>query len=356
MKAMLLCAGLGERMLPLTRALPKPALPVLGRPMAAQTLARLARHGVDTAVVNLHHLPGVLREALGDGLALGLRHLRYTWEEKLLGTGGGIRNAAAYLRGGEPFLVVNSDCLSDVDLGAALATHRHSGLAATLVLFGPRPGYSTVDVDAEGRVRSIAGRPPADPDVVAGRYLFTGVQVLEPELLERIPAGSPSDIVRDVHLQLVADRRVGAYVHRGVWWDLGSCAGYLRGCLDLLELPEDRRREVAETDDVVQFGEATVAVGAGADFHSGVELRGRVALGSRCHVGEGSTIEDSVLLPGARIGPGCTIRCSIVGPSAEVPAAVDLEQVVACEDARPEEPPPPLSRREEGLLIRDLEP
>src|SRR5262249_37451135 len=109
MKAMLLAAGLGERMRPLTDLLPKPALPVLGRPLAVIVLHRLALQGMSTVVVNLHHRPDALRELLSDGRELGLKHLIYSFEETILGTAGGLRNAARHLRGGDTILVRNAD-------------------------------------------------------------------------------------------------------------------------------------------------------------------------------------------------------------------------------------------------------
>ncbi len=355
MKAMLLCAGLGKRLLPLTRTVPKPIVPVLGRPIAALNLERLARYGVTTAVVNLHHLPDVVRRTLGDGAKLGLR-IVYTHEERLLlGTGGGVRNAAAHLSGRDPLIVVNSDFLSDIDIRAALKAHRASGCEATLVLAERRTGYSTVDVDAAGRIRSIAGTPAIAPDTIAGRHLFTGLQILEPRVLERIPAAGPSDIVRHVHMGLAAEGRLGAFVHRGLWWEFGGCRAYLDGSLALLDLPAERLREVARTDDVRRLDGVRVAVGTGADFHNAVDLRGRVALGADSTVAEGTSVEDCVVMPGARIGPGCTLRRAIVGPHAEIPAGMELSDVLVGHDDDPDSAPPADTRRENGLLIRRIE-
>ena len=120
MKAMLLAAGLGTRMLPLTLTAPKPLLPVLGRAMARQTLRRLGGFGVEQAVLNLHHMPDRVREDLGEGAEDGLPRLSYTQEPQLLGTGGGIGNAAPHLRGDGAFVVCNGDFLADIDLDAAL--------------------------------------------------------------------------------------------------------------------------------------------------------------------------------------------------------------------------------------------
>ena len=164
MKAMLLAAGMGQRMSPLTHRMPKAAVPVLGRPIAVQILLRLARCGVDRVVVNLHRHAELLRRTLENEPRQGLPGVDFTREEQILGTAGGLRNAGTLLRGDGPILVHNSDSIADIDVDAALAAHRRSGCLATLVLTGSRPGYAGVDVDASGRVGldcGTTGRRPA---------------------------------------------------------------------------------------------------------------------------------------------------------------------------------------------------
>ena len=190
MKAMLLAAGKGERMYPLTLELPKAAIPVLGRPMALQILNRMAQAGIEEAAVNLHHLPQKMREVLEKGFGNGIPALHLSHEETILGTAGGLRRAAPTLRGDGPILVHNSDSLADIDLLAALRAHQESGHLATLVLTRARPGYSLVDVDGQGRVLSLAGKPSVEPGRVAASYLFTGCHILDESLLDRSPVKS----------------------------------------------------------------------------------------------------------------------------------------------------------------------
>lgn len=356
MKAMLLAAGLGNRMLPLTRILPKPTIPVLGRPIAAQILRRLADFGVSRAVVNLHHMPERLRSVLADGSDLGLEGIHYAHEETILGTGGGIRNAASELRGDGDFLVHNADFLSDVDLAALLTAHRSSGCLATLVLVPSRPPYTFVDIDSSNRVVSIGGHPEPPADATARNYLFTGLHVLSDELVDRIPAEGPSNIVTDVYLNLVAERKLGAFVHDGFWWEFGDPGNYLEGSLRLLELPPERTASIAMTDPIRELDEARVAVGEGSDFHSGVSLVGRVVVGMAAMIGEGSTVEDSVVMPEAWVSPGSRIRRTIVGPGTELPIGCELQDVLICVDPDPEAAPPPGATREDGLLFTPLPP
>ncbi len=354
MRAMLLAAGVGERMLPLTKLLPKPAIPVLGRPLAVLILHRLAQAGISTAVVNLHHHPEKMRTVLGDGSDVGLKRLCYSEEKTILGTAGGIRNAAPLLRGGETILVRNSDFLADIDLTEVTATHLASGSMVTLVLAPHRAGYPAIEVDASGQVLSLGGQPRVTPGKAVGRYLFTGFQLMEEEALDRIPHETPSDLVRDLYRALAAEKQVSSYIHRGFWWEFGSPADYLEGSLELLGMDPERRLQVAMTDPVERVGDASVAIGAGADCHAGTDLRGRVALGFASFVGEGTVLEDTVIMPEAWIGPGSSLRRSIVGPGTEVPAGFQMEDALVCSDPDPTAPLQPDTERVAGLAVRSL--
>jgi NDP-sugar pyrophosphorylase family protein len=354
MKAMLLSAGFGVRMRPLTYTLPKPAIPVLGRPIAAQILHRMACNGVTEAVVNLHHLAGVVRSMLGSGADSGLPPIRFSFEETILGTGGGVRKAAPLLRGAGPILLNNCDFLCDIDLRTVLGEHRRSGLRATLVLAPPRAGYSIVEVDGTGRVLSLGGRPEADPGQVAGSYLFTGCHVIDESLLERLPENRPSNIVLDLYRPLAAEGLLGSVVHEGFWWEFGSPALYLEGSLGLFDLASETRRQILDHDPVQELDGGLAAVGTGAKMHTTAELRGRAALGFASYISERVRLVDSVVMPEAWIGPGCRVERSIVAPGVEVPSSLEIEEMVVCADPGPDTSLPAGSRRDNGLLFSPL--
>ncbi len=353
MKAVVLCAGLGERLLPLTRSLPKPALPVLGRPLVCQILGRLAREGIREAVVNLHHIPSRLVEAVGDGTTLGLERVHYTHEPEILGTAGALREAAVHLQGERAILVHNGDFLSDIPVGDVVEFHLGSGCPATIVVAAHRPGFTEVHLGAGRRVLGFGSSPR--PRGSAGSYLFTGFHVLSAELLERIPAGRPSDLVRDLYRGLVVSRQLAAYVHEGFWWEFGSAPAFLEGCLKLFDLPSERRARIAHTDPIRDLDGARLAAGPGADLHAGgIVLRGRVALGFASLVAEGATLEDTVVMNEAWVGPGSSLRRVIVGPETEVPAGSAIEEAVVCPDADPTEDLPDGTERRDGLLVRSF--
>jgi NDP-sugar pyrophosphorylase family protein len=161
--------------------------------------------------------------------------------------------------------------------------------------------------------------------------------------------------VTDIYMDLLPDRRLGAYVHDGFWWEFGTLGTYMEGSLRLLDLPAEQIEAMVETDPVREIDAARVAVGDGA-VHDGVVLIGRVALGMASMVGEGSTVEDSVIMPGAWVPPGCHLRHSIVGPGTELPVGTELVDALICTDPFPDSEPPPGATREDGLLFAPLPP
>lgn len=306
MKAMVLAAGLGLRMRPLTLLRAKPALPVLDRPLLQLTLERLARAGVRDVVVNLHHLPESVIEASGPGRRHGLR-VRYSREREILGTGGGPRKVREFF-GREPCLLVNGDVFFDFDLRALVARHRASGALATLAL-RPLPdprAYSSVVTDRRGRILSIAGRPRPARGTVS---MFASVHVLEPRLLERLPPG-PSDSVRDLYMPLLAEGAHLAGVRcAGAWYDFGRPALYRDAQLRMLR------------------GRGQVLVGSGARVAPAAAVR-RSVLGARSRVAKYARVERSVLWEGAVVEAGARVLGSIVTTAGVVRAGERARGVI----------------------------
>jgi len=308
MKAMVLAAGLGLRMHPLTLLRAKPVLPVLNRPLLHWTMARLARAGVRDVVVNLHHLPETVTAVLGTGRRWGLR-IRYSHEPAVLGTGGGPR-AVRSLFGDEPLLVVNGDVLFDIDLRRLLAAHRASGARATLALRrNPVPyAYSPVVSDRSGRILSIAGRPRRARGAVT---MFASVHVLDPALLDRLPEGA-SDSVLDLYIPLLAEgARLRGVRTRGAWYDFGRPSLYRDAQLRLLP----------------GRGRDRVLVDAKARVAATARLR-RSVVGSGARVAAGARVERSVLWEGAAVEAGARVAGAIVATGGVVRAAERAEDVI----------------------------
>jgi mannose-1-phosphate guanylyltransferase len=296
-KAMILAAGLGERMRPLSLLRAKPALPVLGRPLIQWTLETLAGAGVTDVVVNLHHLPESVRAAVGKR-PHGLRVI-FSHERRILGTAGALRRARRFL-GDDPILLVNGDVVFDFELADLVRRHRRSAAQATLAL-RPNPDpdrYGPVVTSPDGRVLSLAGCPRRARGRVS---LFTGVQVLDPSLIEMLPPGR-SDIVPHLYAPAIerGDLILGVRV-RGAWYDLGHPAAYRDSQLAMMVSGSGRER-------CSSFVDPRAKVGDGVRLDRSVVWDGvRIGRGARitrsvvaANVGAGEVVRDEVVVPGGR--------------------------------------------------------
>jgi mannose-1-phosphate guanylyltransferase len=234
MRAMILAAGKGTRLRPLTDTVPKPLLEVAGRPMIAFPLQLLRDAGVTEVVINLHHLGGQIRAQLGDGSAYGV-HITYSEEDPILDTGGAIAAARTFLSH-ETFLVLNADTVIELRLRDVIDFHRRHGGLATMVL-RPDPDALRNDdirVDATQRIRRLLGKDyGGGPGAAAERMMFPGVHVFEPRLFDYLPAGVYS-ITRAVYPRLLeACEPVYGYVQRGYWRVLDTPEDLAAGRLEI---------------------------------------------------------------------------------------------------------------------------
>jgi NDP-sugar pyrophosphorylase family protein len=219
---MVLAAGRGTRLAPRTDSTPKPLVAVGGRPLLEHILAFLRAGGIEEVVINLHHLGHLIEQHVGDGARFGLR-IRYSWEDPILDTGGGIKRAQPLLRG-EPFVVANGDSLLDLRLHDVIGYHRARGGLATMVLRADPDAarYGLVEVDSDDRVRRVAGLPVG----VSGRFngfMFAGLHVLEPDVFSWMEPEGAYSITRVTYPRLLAaDVPVYGCVTRGRWINIDT--------------------------------------------------------------------------------------------------------------------------------------
>lgn len=318
MRAMILAAGYGTRLWPLTIDRAKPAIPFMGRPLVGYVAEYLARYGFREIVVNLHHRPESVRAALGDGTRFGVR-FHYVSEPTILGTGGALDNARTLLDA-DAFVVVNGKIATDIDLAAALETHRRMRALATLVLRAnaARERYSQVRV-SDGFITGFGGYPESDNaggaastaqkerarrvrggedelESEGAPLMFTGIQVLDPRIFEFIPRGVFSHTVTDTYIPAIArGERVAAHLAEGHWYELSTVRRYLETSVALLQR-EGRGVEV---------GEGSV-IGGGADVSESVLWEGvrvesgarvcRAVLGAGVRVAAGEVVEDAAVV------------------------------------------------------------
>ncbi|TMA28808.1 MAG: NDP-sugar synthase [Deltaproteobacteria bacterium] len=337
MKAMVLCAGFGTRLRPLTDQVPKPLVPLCGLPLLRYNFALLQNAGVSEIVINTHHL-GAEMEKGAQKLAAELRlDLHVSREGKqILGTGGGVRRAQPMLGGGT-FFLLNGDMIFDVDLQAALAAHRAAGAAATMVLLPYPKGatYGAVEVDAAFNVRRIAGRGAA-PEPGLSKMHFTGVHVVEPELLDKLPPEGESDINRTAYVRLIHDgARVHGFLQKGYWGDLGNPRSLLRANLDVLQgaLPLSRFRPGADPFALTEERAPGAHVHPSARVEG--ELRGRVLIHAGAQVAQGARVgPDAVLGSKVRVDAGAQVERAVCWDGTHVAAGERVADAIAAPGVR----------------------
>ena len=316
MQAVILVGGFGTRLRPLTRDIPKQMLPVVDRPIIEHVVAHLAGHGVTRVVLSLGFRPEAFADAYPDGTCAGLP-LHYAVEPEPLDTAGAVRFAALEAgigagtgtgtgpgsgsEGCDTFLVLNGDVLTDLDIGAMVASHRAVGAEATLALteVDDPSRYGVVPTDAEGRVVGFVEKP--DAESAPSRWINAGTYVLEPSILDRIPDGRPVSIEREVFPAMATERRLHAVRSDAYWIDTGTPEAYIRAQVDLVDGTRGDLRAV----------HLSAQVDPGADVERSVVMAGAT-------VGPGARLCDAVVMDGATIGADATVDHSIVGPGAHV--------------------------------------
>jgi NDP-sugar pyrophosphorylase family protein len=225
-RAMVLAAGRGTRLAPLTDRVPKPLMSVAGRPMLVHILEFLRAGGIDEVVINLHHLGHLIEQEIGDGKRFGVR-VRYSWEPQILDTGGGIKQAEPMLAG-EPFVVTNGDSLLELPLRDLVEFHRVRGGIATMAV-RPAPDaalWGLIELDAEDRVRRVVGLPEGPLDLPLRGFMFPGLHVFESRVFAWMDPGASFGVVRETYPRLLrADERIHGFVTRARWVTIDTPEG-----------------------------------------------------------------------------------------------------------------------------------
>jgi mannose-1-phosphate guanylyltransferase/mannose-1-phosphate guanylyltransferase/phosphomannomutase len=318
---MVLAAGLGTRLRPITYAMPKPMVPVVNKPVMEHILRLLARHGFTETIANLHWFPQLIEEYFGDGSACGVA-LSYSREEQLLGTSGGVRNAAGFL--GDSFLVISGDALTDIDLAAMRTFHEsHDGIATLATKrVEDTSQFGVAITGADGRIQGFQEKP--EPAEALSDLANCGIYMFRSEVFDFFPppgtskaagAGDPAgfaDWAMDVFPRLL-EGDVPFYSHEidAYWNDIGNLQELRESTVDAL------RGEV----EVELEGEVVDGYRSGTAEGDEGELRGPVLLGPGCVIGDDVRIDGpGVIGDGVSVGAGARLREVIALPGAEIPA------------------------------------
>ncbi len=314
MKAMILAAGFGTRLFPLTIDRTKPAIPFLGKPLVGYVAEYVAKFGIEDFVVNLHHQPDSVIDALGDGGAFGV-HIDYTREEpKILGTAGGLDNARQFLED-DTFIVVNGKIITDIDIAAAIELHKSSGAIATMVLKpnSKREKFTIVDT-SDGFLIGFGdyATPVTEEELRDTEHemftplMFTGIHIMEPRVFDYIPRGVYSDIVPTFYNPALAKgEKIAAFVTDANWFELSTIPRYLDISLAMMGSGD------------VYFGHNCTLAGAAS-------LKDSV-LWDDVTIGDGAVLYRTIIADGVTIGPGehfenvAIVRADMVRNCTEIP-------------------------------------
>jgi mannose-1-phosphate guanylyltransferase/mannose-1-phosphate guanylyltransferase/phosphomannomutase len=332
---MVLAAGLGTRLRPITYAMPKPMVPVANRPVMEHIVRLLAGHGFEQAIANLHWFPQTIEGHFGDGSEFGLE-LSYSREEQLLGTSGGVRNAAGFL--GDSFLVISGDALTDIDLGAMRAFHESHDGVATLATkrVSDTSQFGVAITGADGRIQGFQEKP--DPSEALSDLANCGIYMFRSKIFDFFPepgtskAGGPedpagfADWAMDVFPALM-ENDVPFYSHEidSYWNDIGNLEEMREGNFDALRGEVQVEPGAPEVGDGVRSAspldgaeiEGQVLIGAGVELGAAVRIQGPAIVGDGCQIGDGAWVRDSILLAGAELAPEAMLIGAIAGRVAQ---------------------------------------
>jgi mannose-1-phosphate guanylyltransferase/phosphomannomutase len=328
MKAMILAAGVGSRLHPLTRTLPKPLVPIVNRPVMEHIIALLRRHGFTDIIVNVYHLADQITDYFGDGSRFGVK-ITYSPEDRLWGDAGSVKRCEDFF-GHETFLVVGGDDLADIDLTRFLEHHKRKKALASIALslVDDPAEYGIVLVNEEGRITRFMEKPRGE--VIFSNTANTGIYLFEPEALELIPRGAFYLFGKTFFpLMLEQKRPIYGYLTAGYWMDVGNLSMYLQAHIDAmsgrvrLDFPVPERRKyqwIAETAviDPSATLEYPIVIGEGCRIEAGAKVREYTVLGQGCVVSSGAVVRESILWENAQVHENTRLVRCVVGNGCRV--------------------------------------
>jgi mannose-1-phosphate guanylyltransferase len=322
-KAMVLAAGKGTRLFPLTGEIPKPMAPVVNKPIIQHIFELLAKTSVNEVHVNVHYLADVILKLYGKEAWVNGMKINFHREEELMGTAGGVKRLAG--RFDDTFIVIMGDALTDVDVREVVDFHRARGALATMALarVADTSQYGVVELNPEKDILSFQEKP--GPEEAVSDLANTGIYILEPEVLEYIPKNTLFDFAKDVFPRLLeAGEKFVGYEGSFYWSDIGTLEAYRVAQYDVLTqkvrvpIPGSQRGESLWADRGAQLHPTAtfmgeVLVGQDAVIGRGANLVGDTTVGSGCWVQPNAIVKQSMLLPGACVGEGAYLEDCIIG-------------------------------------------
>jgi NDP-sugar pyrophosphorylase family protein len=342
---MILAAGLGSRLRPLTSQLPKPLVPIMNRPLLWHLIGHVKAAGIREIALNLHYSGERIRNWLGDGGHLGV-DVTYSEEAELLGSAGAVRRIHDFF-GNEPALIIHGDILFDVDLAAVIQYHLSHSAQATLVLHPAyqRYNYGTIRVNARGEIAQFVNQTAPWVSGPLIETVFTGMQIIAPEVVSAIPEGCVASLTTDVYPSLLTkSSRFYGYLMRGYWSDIGTPRRYWETNMDavsgrVLLACDGPQGGITRRISSPGSGPAVGALCPPVALHAGIALPASTSVGPEVIAAEGCElagdvrIAQSVLWPRVRVGRRVTIERSIVMNDVTIPDGSHLVgRIVSAEE------------------------
>jgi mannose-1-phosphate guanylyltransferase len=338
MKAMVLAAGVGSRLDPLTAHLPKPLVPVVNRPTMEHILELLKQHDVTQIVSNLHHLPEQISQYFGDGKAWGV-NLEFHLEKELTGDAGGMRACRSFLQDGT-FIVMMGDLLTDADISDLLKQHKSKGAVATIAVKRVEDvsQFGVVLTDENGFITGFQEKPSAAEAL--SNLASTGIYILEPEVFKYIPQTGSYGFGRQLFPLLVQKGApvLGVEIEN-YWTDVGTISQYRKSNFDALEGKLKLKISGEKTPwgylqpgcDIADNAKISgqLLLGANSVIGSGVKISGHVIIGPNCNIAEDCELNDTVVWPDTRIEPQTILKEAVIGPHCVVNGAARMREQVS---------------------------
>lgn len=321
MRAVLMAGGSGTRLRPLTCDLPKPMVPILNRPIAEHIINLLKRHDITEIIATLHYLPDTMRDYFQDGSDFGVQMTYAVEEDQPLGTAGCVKNIAELLD--DTFLVISGDSITDFDLTAAIKYHKEKKSKATLILTRvPNPiEFGVVITDEEGRINRFLEKPSTSE--IFSDTVNTGAYILEPEVLEYLPANQESDFSKELFpLLLEKGEPMFGYVASGYWCDVGHLDAYRQAQYDILNHKVEVDFPYTETSPGLWVGQNT-HIDSSAVIETPALIGDNCRIGNRVHIEAGTVIGDNVTIGAdANLKRPIVWNGAILGDEAQLSACV----------------------------------
>jgi mannose-1-phosphate guanylyltransferase len=287
MKAMILAAGLGTRLRPLTEKVSKALIPVVNIPVLTRNIEYLRSFGINEIIINSHYLSRQILDLLKSGV-FNKTELKVKVEPEILGTGGGIANCRDFLDE-ETFVVINSDIITDINLSEVFEKHEKSKKIVTMVLHDMEP-FNQILVDHTGKIVKIHKKS-------GGNLLaFTGIHVMEPEIFAHIPDSGYSDIIHEYRSLIASGIQINSFLATGhIWHDIGTIDSYMKANKELLEIEQQK-----------------ISIGTDSSIDSSVEFKKWAVIGNNTVLEKNTVIDSSIIWDNVIIGEGVTVKDSVI--------------------------------------------